>query len=149
MKKRRCLGPKNQRAVCRGCDSVGRAVASDTRGPRFESSHGQNFIHEFIINCIEKTKIRPGMAHLKNQSDLNNGLPLYVRLNFQPPRPHRGWQSYDAVDWAPVCPQPVRFVGATKNAPLMDEDCLYLNVYTPTVTFNYVQLCLPYWAPFY
>ena len=52
---------------------------------------------------------------------------------FQPPRPHRGWQSYDAVDWAPVCPQPVRFVGATKNAPLMDEDCLYLNVYTPTV----------------
>ena len=25
-----------------GCGSVGRAVASDTRGPWFESSHGQN-----------------------------------------------------------------------------------------------------------
>ena len=36
------------------------------------------------------------------------------------------------MDWAPVCPQPVRYVGATKNAPLMDEDCLYLNAYTPT-----------------
>ena len=24
-----------------GCDSVGRAVASDSRGPRFESSHKQ------------------------------------------------------------------------------------------------------------
>ena len=36
------------------------------------------------------------------------------------------------MDWAPVCPQPVRYVGATKNAPLMDEDCLFLNVYTPT-----------------
>ena len=27
-----------------GCGSVGRAVASDTRGPRFESSHRQKFI---------------------------------------------------------------------------------------------------------
>ena len=26
------------------CGSVGRAVASDTRGPRFESSHRQKFI---------------------------------------------------------------------------------------------------------
>ena len=49
-----------------GCGSVGRAVASDTRGLRFESSHRRNFIHVFTINCIEKTKIkkkRPGMAH--------------------------------------------------------------------------------------
>ena len=53
-----------------GCGSVGRAVAFDTRGPRFDSSHRQNFIeHLFIINCIEKTKInkkRPGMAHFFN-----------------------------------------------------------------------------------
>ena len=52
-----------------GCGSVGRAVAFDTRGPRFDSSHRQNFIeHLFIINRIEKTKInkkRPGMAHFK------------------------------------------------------------------------------------
>ena len=54
-----------------GCSSVGRVVAFDTRGPRFNSSHMQNFIgHLFvnlvIINCIEKTKInkkKPGMAH--------------------------------------------------------------------------------------
>ena len=26
-----------------GCASVGRVVASDTRGPRFESSHRRNF----------------------------------------------------------------------------------------------------------
>ena len=48
-----------------GFGSVGRAVASDTRGPQFKSSHRRNFIHVFTINCIEKTKIkkkRPGMA---------------------------------------------------------------------------------------
>ena len=45
-----------------GCASVGRAVASNTRGSRFESSHWQNL---FILNilfivklCIEKTKIK-------------------------------------------------------------------------------------------
>ena len=41
--------------------SVGRAVASNSKGLRFESIHRQTF----IVNCIEKTKIkkkRPGMA---------------------------------------------------------------------------------------
>ena len=42
-----------------GCSLVGRAVASDSRGPRFESSHRQNIYieHLFTVNCIEKTKI--------------------------------------------------------------------------------------------
>ena len=44
-----------------GCGSVGRAVAYDTRGLRFDYSHWQNliehlFVNVFIINCIEKTK---------------------------------------------------------------------------------------------
>ena len=45
-------------ALGNGCGSVGRAVASDTRGPPFESSHRQKFIQLFSINCIEKTKLR-------------------------------------------------------------------------------------------
>ena len=37
-----------------GCGSVGRAVASDTRDPRFESSHWQKFI--YILNiCLLST----------------------------------------------------------------------------------------------
>ena len=47
------------------CGSAVRAVASDTRDLRFESSHRQI---EFTINCIEETKIRkkrPGMAQFK------------------------------------------------------------------------------------
>ena len=44
-----------------------KAVASDTRGPRFESRHRQSFYWILCtVNCIKKTKIkkkRPGMAH--------------------------------------------------------------------------------------
>ena len=50
-----------------GCSLVGIAVASDTRDPRFEIQHQQNFIYQLYIQ-IEKTKIkkkRPGMARLK------------------------------------------------------------------------------------
>ena len=41
--------------------SVGRAVASNTRGPRFESSHRQKFIylyieHLFTVNCVLKKR---------------------------------------------------------------------------------------------
>ena len=60
-----------------GCGSVGRAVALDIRGPRFDSSHLQNFIeHLFIINCIEKTKLnkkRPGMAHFLEEKKIYRG----------------------------------------------------------------------------
>ena len=31
-----------------GCGSVGRAVAFDTRGPWFDSSHRQNFNEHFV-----------------------------------------------------------------------------------------------------
>ena len=39
-----------------GCGSVGRTVAYNTRGPRFESSHRKNFICTFC-QLIEKSKI--------------------------------------------------------------------------------------------
>ena len=42
-----------------GCGSVGRAVASDTRGPRFESSHQQNKFyieHLLTVNCVLKRR---------------------------------------------------------------------------------------------
>ena len=41
-----------------GCGSVGRAVASNTRGPRFESSHRQKFYieHLFTVNCVMKRR---------------------------------------------------------------------------------------------
>ena len=77
-----------------GCGSVGRAVDSDTRDPRFDSSHRQNFIeHLFIINCIEKTKInkkRPGMAHffiVRNQDNHDHEHNLFNILKPRLPSP--------------------------------------------------------------
>ncbi|KRG02818.1 acetylcholinesterase [Drosophila mojavensis] len=58
-------------------------------------------------------------------------LPPTFEGRFKPPRLHRGWQLLQAVDFGPACPQPVRFTGATKGVMDMDEDCLYLNVYSP------------------
>src|ERR1700712_3975569 len=52
-------------------------------------------------------------------------------LRWRPPRPPMGWHGVrDATQFAPSCPQtPSPFLppGA------LDEDCLYLNVSTPTV----------------
>ena len=49
------------------CGAVGRAVTSNSRGLRFESSHQQDFIMNiFTINCWKdenKEKKRPVMAH--------------------------------------------------------------------------------------
>ncbi|XP_055713537.1 cholinesterase [Phlebotomus papatasi] len=58
-------------------------------------------------------------------------LPPTLEGRFKPPRPHRGWQLMQAVDYGPACPQPVRYTGATKGIRDMDEDCLYLNVFSP------------------
>ena len=63
-----------------GCGSVGKAVASDTTGPRFESSHWQKFIYILNIFLLStmywKEKIkkkRPGMAHfLKKQTNIKD-----------------------------------------------------------------------------
>ena len=60
---RRCIKFNNKGS---GGGSVGRVVASNSRGKQFESSHRQTF--KMYIYCIEKTKIKkkgPGMDHLK------------------------------------------------------------------------------------
>ena len=56
-----------------GCGSVERAVASNTRGPWYESSHRQYFITNiFTVNCLknENKKKRPGMAHFLKKISL-------------------------------------------------------------------------------
>ncbi|KAB0801415.1 hypothetical protein PPYR_05769 [Photinus pyralis] len=60
-------------------------------------------------------------------------LPPVDEGRFKPPRWHKGWQLMQATDFGPACPQPVRYVGASKGVRDMDEDCLYLNIFTPSI----------------
>ena len=48
---------KNHGSLGSGCGSVGRAVASDTKGPRFESSHRANITFVYCqVNWLDKNK---------------------------------------------------------------------------------------------
>ena len=51
-----------------GCGAVGRAVAYDTRGPRFKSSHWQLLLNIYLLLTVcrkdENKDKRPGMALL-------------------------------------------------------------------------------------
>ena len=128
---------------CRpGCENLERDVTVNTNYGR---------VNGFYVYLYDGPRVplyeRPGKAHtdkVKAKVSVFLGIPYAMPPvgdgRLMPPRPHRGWQSYDAVDWAPVCPQPIKYVGATKNSPIMEEDCLYLNVFTPTVQSNVAQL---------
>ena len=50
--------PRSKRSlvVGSGCGAVGRAVASKTRGPGFESSHWQLLLNIYLLLTVEKTK---------------------------------------------------------------------------------------------
>ena len=61
-----------QQFICLGsyCGSVGRVVASNSRGPLFEYSHWQTFIFNIYFQLYSKDeneKKRPGLAHFLKQ----------------------------------------------------------------------------------
>ena len=128
---------------CRpGCENLPRDVTVNTNYGR---------VNGFYAYLYDGPRVplyeRPGRAHtdkVKKKVSVFLGIPYAMPPTndgrLMPPRPHRGWQTYDAVDWAPVCPQPIKYVGVLKNAPVMDEDCLYLNVFTPEHTSSVSQL---------
>ena len=49
---------QTQRILGSGCGSVGRAVAFNTRGPQFDSSHRQNFIEHCLLTCLLSTVLK-------------------------------------------------------------------------------------------
>ncbi|KAJ8687074.1 hypothetical protein QAD02_022868 [Eretmocerus hayati] len=60
-------------------------------------------------------------------------MPPVEEGRFRPPRIHQGWNLMQAVDWGPACPQPSDYTGATKGVRVVDEDCLYLNIFSPNI----------------
>ncbi|KAF2902649.1 hypothetical protein ILUMI_03534 [Ignelater luminosus] len=65
--------------------------------------------------------------------------PPVGKLRFKPPVPSGSWDGVlDATQVAPICPQIDIFQGETDAKG--DEDCLYLNVYTPQLESTKKQL---------
>ncbi|XP_065203589.1 carboxylic ester hydrolase-like [Planococcus citri] len=63
-------------------------------------------------------------------------------LRLENPKPAKSWnQTLDATSYPPICPQldTTGFIG--------QEDCLYLNIYTPQTTNNHTKL--PVWLFIY
>ena len=94
-----------------GCGSVGRVVASNTRGPRFESSHRQKFIYNLNI-CFLSTvywtdkikKHRPRMAHKKQYNFYNKKCPssIWYWDSNPPPSEH---ESPSITTWPDLTPK--------------------------------------------
>ena len=77
-----------------GCDSVGRAVPSDTRGPWIESSHRQ--IMHIGMRTIQKKRLGMGMSHF-----------LKKRLGYRLCKPHSHvLQTTLLVFWDLCCKTP-------------------------------------------
>ncbi|XP_066246935.1 cholinesterase isoform X1 [Euwallacea similis] len=105
-----------------------------------QTTHGeiQGFLVYLFDNPNPESSYRPGAEFIERQMGVTSvflGIPYaqppIVEGRFKPPRLHRGWQLLQAVDFGPACPQPVNYTGANAGVRDMDEDCLYLNVYTP------------------
>ncbi|XP_030746232.1 cholinesterase isoform X2 [Sitophilus oryzae] len=79
---------------------------------------------EFIERQMGVTSVFLGIPYA--QAPINEG-------RFKPPRLHRGFQIVQAVDFGPACPQPARYTGTNSGIRDMDEDCLYLNIFSPNV----------------
>ena len=75
LKSRTKIFPVTIRQLGSGCGAVGRAVAYDTRGPRFESSHRQLLLNIYLLLTVcrkdENKEKRPGMAHLLKKTKKN------------------------------------------------------------------------------
>ncbi|KAF2883617.1 hypothetical protein ILUMI_22551 [Ignelater luminosus] len=58
-------------------------------------------------------------------------------LRFEPAQAPSPWKGIlNASQPHPICPQMVDILGGVNGTPQGDEDCLYLNVYTPQLEFN-------------
>lgn len=52
-------------------------------------------------------------------------------LRFQLPQPMSHWGILAADKYRPSCPQPNKYTGIDRSIASTDEDCLYLNIFTP------------------
>ena len=86
--------------------------------PMAETAHGR--LEGFDSNGINVFKGVPYAA------------PPTGELRFRPPQPPAPWTgAREAKEYGPSCPQPADRPTGWSGEPSLNEDCLYLNVWTP------------------
>jgi para-nitrobenzyl esterase len=104
-------------------------VAGASRAVAFPASAGANPIVRIDDGLIRGA----GAAGVYSFRGLPYAAPPTGNLRWRPPQPAAAWSGVrDATQFGPSCPQ------ATARNPFLppgsvSEDCLYLNVYTPTL----------------
>jgi len=102
----------------------------------FQTNYGSNGMYPPNANAGSFSRIR---ARIRTNVTLFLGIPFAKPptnrngLRFKPPQPPENWGSLEAIDFKPSCPQPVKYTGANKMIRRIDEDCLYMNVFSPYV----------------
>lgn len=92
-----------------------------------------------IIEGVRSIKFN---KHLYTFLSVPYAKPPVGELRFKAPQPVESWQGImQATKWPPFCVQPSMTL-ASKSSPvhplsqIMSEDCLYLNIWTPSLKFN-------------
>ncbi|KAK4300064.1 hypothetical protein Pmani_027712 [Petrolisthes manimaculis] len=118
-------------------------------------------VQGFYVYLYDKPGVRPQerpvskpihqQRHLMNVSvflGVPYARPPMVEGRFKPPRHVQNWFStWQALDYQSACPQNLKYIGASNGIRNgIHEDCLYLNVFTPSVS---VSVSDPYPVIFY
>lgn len=67
-----------------------------------------------------------GVPYAKPPTKENN-------LRFKSPISPQFWGSIDSIEYKASCPQPIEFTGPHRMIHKIDEDCLYMNIFSPYV----------------
>lgn len=92
-----------------------------------------------IVEGVRSIKFN---KHLYTFLSVPYAKPPVGELRFKPPQPVERWDGVlQTTKWPPFCIQPSMTL-ASKSSPvhvlsqMMTEDCLYLNIWTPSLKFN-------------
>merc|ERR1711881_206696 len=99
-----------------------------------EEDDGHVSVHTFLgVAKGEKAETESGTPYFTFKG-IPYAQPPVGSLRFQPPQPSSSWgDTLVATEYGSVCPQQESF-GENAGSYKGEEDCLYLNIYTPTLT---------------
>merc|ERR1711981_559385 len=99
-----------------------------------EEDDGHVSVHTFLgVAKGVKTETESGTPYFTFKG-IPYAQPPVGSLRFQPPQPSSSWgDTLVATEYGPVCPHKLSF-GEDAASYVGEEDCLYLNIYTPTLT---------------